>query len=256
MSRFAPCIASPLPRGSCGLLRRRADEAADLKGCKAGKASKCEERADKYLAVTARDKRDEALELRGPGGATSKQSPCNNVGTSWSTARTGGGDKDHASAQVLRQGVHLKNGSAASPTRQRVSTRGGVTRSPVAARELQEVVRTYDEARAARARHHVRRGKQCEEVKKAVELLEKACALKSEPACKNVEILKNQKPKPRRPRSRCHTRRPRIGAVDGTTSGAVHVCSARVDVVDPDVVDRDAHVAIVRTALRKACCVK
>ena len=30
-------------------------------------------------------------------------------------------------------------------------------------------------------------------VKKAVELLEKACALKSEAACKNVEILKNQK---------------------------------------------------------------
>lgn len=173
----------------------RADEAGDLKACKAGKVTKCEELAEKYLTGDGVDKNEaKHLELLTKACDLKSSRACNNVGTSWSDGKNGATDKDHVKARKFYdKACSMKNGLGCFNL-------GNVFR-------LGEGVPVDVKAAAGHFKKScdLAEAKGCTELgimyyegkgvprdpDKALELLKKACDLKSEAACKNVTILEN-----------------------------------------------------------------
>lgn len=176
-----------------------ADEVADLtKACRAGKASKCEDLADRYLAGDGVDKNEaKHLELLTKACDLKSSRACNNVGTSWSDGKNGATDKDHAKARKFYdKACAMKNGLGCFNLGNVYRLAEGVPEDLKLALANFKKSCDLDEAKGCTEQGIMYfEGKAVpKNVKKAVELLEKACRLKSEAACKNVEILKNMKP--------------------------------------------------------------
>ncbi len=177
----------------------RADSAADIKACNAGKAVKCEEVSEKYLEGTGGLAKDPAKSLTFLEKACDAKSSraCNNCGTAWSDGKNGASAVDHGKARKFyERACGMKNGLGCFNLGNIFRLGEGVDVDAKAAFSSFKKSCDFDEPKGCTELGILYyEGKVVKkDVKLATELLEKACKLGSEPACKNVEILKKAAP--------------------------------------------------------------
>jgi hypothetical protein len=177
----------------------RADEAADVKACNAGKAKVCLELAERYREGTDGTAQDPAKAIRFHEKACklNESRACNNLGTAWSEGKHGAPKVNHAKARPFyEKACKLKNGLGCFNLGNVHRLGEGVKidlKLALAsfkkscdldeAKGCTELAILYYEGKAAP-----------KNVKLTVALLEKGCKLGSQLACKNLELLKDAKP--------------------------------------------------------------
>jgi TPR repeat protein len=172
----------------------RADEAADLRACKAGKAVKCEELSERYLKGEGAAKNPvKSLAFLEKACGLKASRACNNVGTAYAGGKNGAAAVDHAKARTFyEKACGMKNGLGCFNLGNVFRIGEGTDVDLEAAFASFKKSCELDEARGCTEQGIMYyKGTAVEkDAKMALTLLEKACKLGSEIACKNVEILK------------------------------------------------------------------
>jgi TPR repeat protein len=177
----------------------RADEAADVKACNAGKAQVCFELAEAYLDGTGGIAKNPAKGFTYLEKACklNERRACNNLGTSWSEGKNGAPSVDHAKARAFyEKACKLKNGLGCFNLGNVYRIGEGVKADLKLAFDGFKKSCDLDEAKGCTELAILYyEGKAVKkDVPMAITLLEKGCKLGSQTACKNLDILKGQKP--------------------------------------------------------------